>query len=265
VGVILSLADAWKEIAARAVRARAVAVGADFDGTLVPLAGRPSEVELPAASRAALERLAAARGVTLVVAGGRALADLKARTDVAGALYIGSHGLETFMPGRPYRLDCGTADLDAVRAAIRAVEAAVRGVAGAWIEDKGVTAALHYRQTPAGVLPRVLEAARLALAPFCDVVRILDGRCALEIVPAARGIGKGHAFRRVLAEAGVPADAMVWYFGDDATDEDVFTGLPPDAVSVYVGPRMGPSVARYDVKSPGEAVAALARLADLRK
>ena len=50
------------------------------------------------------------------------------------------------------------------------------------------------------------------------------------------------------------ADAVV-YFGDDVTDEDVFTVLTPTDVGVKVGE--GATAARYRVEGPEQAAEAL--------
>jgi len=249
-----SLASAWDAIAARVRRAGAVAVGLDFDGTLTPLRERPEVVELDPSTRDVLRRLAAVPGVTVAVVSGRALADLAARLAVPGAILVGNHGFERRLPGGPARLVLGGADLEAVRAAARALAAAAAGVPGVWVKDKGPTLALHYRQVAPELREGLCAAVRVAAARLPPTVRVDEGHRVFDIRPATPAVTKGTAFREVLAEAGVPAGAMVWYVGDDVTDEDAFAALPADAVTVRVGDPGGLSAARYGVADPAEVV-----------
>jgi trehalose-phosphatase len=261
---MIPLADAWPSIEPRVRAAAALAVGTDLDGTLAPFEDRPEAVALPASTRDLLRRLAAAPGVTLAVVSGRSLADVEARVDVPEAIRIGNHGYETRLPGRPRRAAFGDADLEAVRAAKAAMGVAAAAAPGAWLEDKGITAALHFRQAPPAALPALREAVRSAAARLPPAVRVSEGRCVYEIRPAGSAVNKGSAFRRALADAGVPPGALAWFSGDDLTDEDVFVVLPGDALTVHVGSPGDASAARFSASGPAEILAALERIVRLR-
>jgi trehalose 6-phosphate synthase/phosphatase len=73
------------------------------------------------------------------------------------------------------------------------------------------------------------------------------------------GINKGRAAQRWISRQG-------WDFllgmGDDWTDEDTFSVLPPTAWSIKIG--FGTSAARFSLSSPGEAVSLLAQMAGQR-
>jgi trehalose 6-phosphate synthase/phosphatase len=63
----------------------------------------------------------------------------------------------------------------------------------------------------------------------------------LEIRP--RGIHKGLIIAPIVA--GAPPGSRLVAIGDDPTDEDLFEALPPDGISLHVGP--GPSRAAFRV------------------
>ncbi len=256
------LDEAWVGLAARLEKAPAVVVGSDFDGTLVPLQDRPEAVALPASTRTVLKRLASARGVTLAIVSGRALEDVRKRTGVRGAILIGNHGYEIGLPGKPVRRRYGASDRKAVLRAAREAEAVVRDIPGVFFEDKGPIVTLHYRQAPPEKIMRIDAAAARVAGRFAGAVRVTEGKCVLEFRPP-HAVDKGQALREALGAAGIPDDALLFYFGDDETDEDVFRALPEEAVTVHVGDVIDATAARYRASDPGDVVVALARIARL--
>jgi trehalose-phosphatase len=144
--------------------------------------------------------------------------------------------------------------LDTVRAAAYELSAVAEVVPGAWLEDKGPTLALHYRQVEPCSRGALLDTVRAVAARLPGSIRVDEGRCVFDVRPAGAGVTKATALRDAFAEAGVPGGAMRWYAGDDTTDEDVFAALSPDAVTVYVGDPGGATAARYVAADPGEVV-----------
>jgi trehalose 6-phosphate phosphatase len=253
---VIPLTSAWAELAARVRGATAVGIGLDFDGTLTPIRDRPESAVLAPPVRVALRRLASVPGVTVAVVSGRALADLEGLLAVPGLILIGNHGYESRLPGGPPRRAYAESDRAAVLEAASAAESAVRGIPGIFLEDKGPILALHYRLAPTSEIPRIAAAMRDIGVRFRAGVRIAEGKCVYEIQPA-RPAGKSRAFGESLAGAGVPRDAMLWFFGDDRTDEEAFAALPPDAVTVHVGDPSDRSAARYVVGTPADVASAL--------
>ena len=63
-------------------------------------------------------------------------------------------------------------------------------------------------------------------------VEIIAGEKMIEVRP--HGVNKGVVVPPLLAE--MPPDTTIAALGNDPTDEDLFAALPPDAVTVHVGP-----------------------------
>ncbi len=101
------------------------------------------------------------------------------------------------------------------------VEAAAAAVPDAWVEDKGVSIAVHYRQAsdPAAARAQLL----LALQPLAteNDLDLVEGKMVLELVPPGRPL-KGGAVERL---AGQHALETVLYAGDDHADLDAFRAL----------------------------------------
>ena len=101
----------------------------------------------------------------------------------------------------------------------------------AWVEDKGVSIAVHYRQAPD---PASASAALLvALQPVATEagLDLIEGKMVLELVPPDRPL-KGGAVERLVGEHALEA---LLYAGDDHADLDAFAALDRLSASEAVG------------------------------
>ena len=188
----------------------------DVDGTLLDIAETPDSVDV---DKQLLDLIA-----QLHRASGGALAGLHGleRRDVAGRLWIHA---------APPQAKC------AIKAALLPIQARHPGL---FIEDKGLTLALHYRQAPslAGYVHHLM---RQLAASAGDGLELQYGKMVVEIKPA--GIDKGSAVSEYLNEPPFCQRRPV-FIGDDLNDEHGFAEVNRlDGISIKVGP--GKSCARY--------------------
>ncbi len=222
-GAGLEALDAW-----RAARGGKLLLAFDFDGTLVELAPRPEQVRLPAATRRLLGRLSRKRD--LAVLSGRARANLTRQLKgVRVRWVVGNHGAEGPWPSR-----VSATSLARWRATL---EPALPE--GAWLEDKGHSLTVHYRQarSPARVGARVWR-----LAGTLRGARRVAGTRVVNVVPKGSP-DKGQALLKLLRLGGYRG---ALYLGDDVTDEDVLGLNDPRVFGVRVG-RSARSAARWYV------------------
>ena len=184
----------------------------DVDGVLAPIVPRPEDARVPDDIRAELRRLAADYGLVACVSG-RAGPDARRIVGVPELTYVGNHGLELEPDAGEWteRLASLLAGIDWPR-----------------VENKGLTASLHYRDLDEIAARRELDviAERARSAGF--VAR--HGRKVLELVPPLEA-NKGTAVRRLLQKRGLP---RALYAGDDTTDLDAFAALEPLELGVRV-------------------------------
>jgi trehalose 6-phosphate phosphatase len=185
----------------------------DVDGVLAPIVERPEDARVPDETRAELRRIHGRYGLVACVSG-RAGEDARRIVGLTELVYVGNHGLELEPESAEWgrRLLRFIADVD-------------------WpvTEDKGLSAALHYREMEdqAGARARLEEVAeRARQAGF--VARF--GRKVLEVLPPVRA-DKGTAIRRLLAQHRLD---RALYAGDDTTDLDAFRALDGLEVRVRV-------------------------------
>jgi trehalose 6-phosphate synthase/phosphatase len=202
----------------------------DFDGTIAPIAEAPDRVVVPLQVKSALERLAAIR--PLAVISGRALDDLRERVGISGIIYAGNHGAEIMIGDkvvRDSRTDEATASLQSFLGALRSGMSSVPGVL---IEDKGITASVHFRKVDPSQEGEVLRIFWRVARDYAREFRITTGKKVLEIRPQ-NAWNKGDAVKRILEHWG--GNEMPLYVGDDTTDEDAYRIIRENGISVSIG------------------------------
>jgi trehalose 6-phosphate phosphatase len=217
----------------------------DVDGVLAPIVPRPEDARVPEETRTELRRL---NGLYALVAciSGRSGDVAREIVGVPELTYVGQHGLELEPESAEWteRLRDFLAGIDWPR-----------------VEDKGLTAALHYRDVadePAARAQLEEIAASARVAGF--VARF--GRKVLDLVPPLQA-DKGTAIRSLLQERELQRALVA---GDDTTDLDAFRALDGLELSVRVavasdeGPVELKEAADVVVASAAEFLALLRRL-----
>ena len=185
----------------------------DLDGTLAPISPRPEDVRPEPQRTALLHALARALDGRLAVISGRTLDEVDRILDRSVAAVAGVHGLERrFADGAIWRAQASP-ELAAARTALAPL---TRAWPGAWLEDKGLSLAVHYRAAPAAV--EAVRQAAEALARDGGLV-LQAGDMVLEL--RTPGPDKGDAVRAFMAHAPF-AGARPIFVGDDLTDEHGF-------------------------------------------
>lgn len=218
------------EIDAILQRPGRVLLASDFDGTLCPLVNRPSEAQLIPSVLKTVQQALACHRITFAVITGRALTDIERRFP-AGAIFSGNHGLEIAGGGLHFEHEAALRLRPTITQACEALAAASAPWPAAWVEDKGLTATLHFRKVKTAYRETLLFAARRTLGAFGSNIAMRAGRDALEIRPRVPW-DKGAALDYIFRNAG-PFDSCVC-LGDDRTDESMFRAACCD-VSIRVG------------------------------
>jgi trehalose 6-phosphate phosphatase len=219
----------------------------DFDGTLSPIVEHPDRASMRARTRNLLGQLAAL--YSCIVISGRARADVLDKLDgVKVARVIGNHGAETEAVPRISR--------QSVERWKAALEGQLGSIPGSWLEDKSISLAVHYRQSPNKAQARrvILDAARTL-----PDVRVFGGKQVVNFVPVSAP-HKGDALAAERARIGCK---WVLFVGDDENDEDAFA-LSGNVVPVSIG-RKQRSHARYYLRAQTEIDDLLDLLIRLRK
>lgn len=236
----------------------------DFDGTLVPIVNDPMKCRLTPELRATIAALARSENTLVGIVSGRDLADLQPRVGIEGIAYAGNHGFEIAGPGFTFREPLGERLRPELDRLVEGLREAVKGVDGAWVQHKGYTASVHYRQADPAFVPAMLAEVRRIVQPEVEAGQFLlrPAKAVLEVRPAVDW-HKGRAVHWLMENCGSSGNSpLVMYIGDDETDEDAFRSLPGE-VTICVN-RTSDTAAAYSVSGPDEVGAFLQWLVQLR-
>jgi trehalose 6-phosphate synthase/phosphatase len=213
----------------------------DYDGTMVPYTATPELARPDPALLELLGALAARPRSEVHVVSGRPRETLE---HWLGALPIALHAEHGFW-SRPV----GSTEWTALgelggswrEPALTILRDITARTPGSLIEVKSAALAWHYRMADREAGARRANELRLHLTQLLSnqPVEIIAGHKVIEIRPY--GIHKGRIVPPLPPER--LATTTVLAIGDDRTDEDLFEALPPEAITIRVGP--GPTQARF--------------------
>jgi trehalose 6-phosphate phosphatase len=208
---------AWELLRAWSEAPGSSAILTDIDGTLAPIVPTPDMSEVPAELKELLRRLSERY---LLVAGisGRKTEEAFDLIGLADVVYFGNHGFEILRGGEVEVVPEATQYLEKVEELEKRSREELEPL-GAFVEEKGVTASVHYRNAPPEVGERSVEFVRSEGERLG--LRITVGRGVVEARPPIRA-DKGTAVRTLVEEYS-PERAM--FIGDDTTDLDAFREL----------------------------------------
>jgi trehalose-phosphatase len=246
------LAPQLDRLAGKIRSAQQLLLFTDFDGTLLAIKDRPSECFLDPAVGLTLSALAGQDRVVIGIISGRELEDLRTRVGVDGIAYAGNHGLEIKGPGFAFRELNAVSLIKELQGLVNNLSQITAGFPGAWVQDKGLSASIHYRQVNPADVPRLLDVVRNVAKPLLDAQKIVlsTGKMVLEIRPAVdwhKGKAVGWLAQKM---SPICSEPLLIYLGDDETDEDVFKAWPGE-ITVCVGEDHNSS-ANYSVSDTNE-------------
>ena len=209
--------EAYKRLRVWGEEPGSVAVLTDIDGTLAPIVPTPDMSEVSEELKDSLRRLGE-RYLLVAAISGRKTQDASQLIGLEDVVYFGNHGFEILRDGEVEVIPEALPYLERVEE-LEQLAREELAPDGAFVEEKGITASVHYRNAPREVGERCVEfvkseGERLGL-------RITVGRGVVEARPPIQA-DKGTAVR-ALVEEYRPEKAM--FIGDDTTDLDAFREL----------------------------------------
>lgn len=231
----------------------------DYDGTLAPIASRPSRAFLVKKTRELVRKIANLSGVRLAFISGRSVRDLKEKIGLKGLIYVGNHGLEI-------RGD----DFLWIHPKARKLKPLLKRIAlelrrklprfpGMILENKSFGISIHYRlvdRRRVRLLYRALGKACRSWT-FSNKVRLATGKKVWELRPSI-GWDKGSAMGWLLKRYHGEGGNLPVFMGDDHTDEDAFRFLKKRGMTICVGKKKQ-THAQFRLESPAQVYQVLKR------
>ncbi|MFC1937890.1 trehalose-phosphatase [Chloroflexota bacterium] len=242
----------------RRLRRGVPAIFLDYDGTLTPIVDNPADALIPEKTREVVRRLA--KHYTVAVISGRDLDDVRNMVGIDKIIYAGSHGFDIAYPdGSRNVQEQWERFLPALDSAEAELRSSLEGIAGAQVERKRFTIAVHFRRVDSANVDMVGQQVNRVLGQLPELRKAL-GKKVFEIRPDIDW-GKGKALLSLLETLYVDsAQAVPLFIGDDVTDEDAFRVIRKYGIGIAVGEDERRTAARYVLKDPDEVAKLLENL-----
>jgi len=239
----------------------------DYDGTLTSIAKTPDKAAISHETKRLLSLLAQKKNCRIAIISGRDLADIKKKVGLKNIIYSGNHGFQIEGPKIRYELAVPAGYKKTLQHIKLKLKEKLSGIKGAFVEDKKLSLALHFRLADREQWPSIKTIFHETIIIYLikNKIKIKFGKKVLEVRPPLSW-DKGKVVLWLLArqEALSKSQKIIpVYIGDDITDEDAFKALKNRGLTVFVGDA-GSSLARYYVKNVKEVHGLLKYILDIQ-
>jgi alpha,alpha-trehalose-phosphate synthase [UDP-forming]/trehalose-phosphatase len=202
----------------------------DYDGTITPIVDSPDKAILSEHMRNLLVRLQ--KKIPVAIVSGRSLSDIKKRVNIENIFYAGNHGAEIWN-GKKLLIGQQLSENKKVFSQIISdLKDSLSSVKGILVEDKGITASIHYRMVESSDICKVFDIIWSTADAYRGLFKITSGKKVFEIRP--HGVwNKGDAVSWICQYYG--KKILPVYVGDDTTDEDAFSVIKGKGIGISVG------------------------------
>ncbi len=223
----------------------------DYDGTLTPIVKSPKLAVLPANTRKLLESLV--KHFKVVIISGRSLADVKGSIKLEGIYYVGNHGLEISGPKVKLVKRGAKRASPAITKICRELREGLIKIEGAFVEDKGLSASLHYRLVRPGQIVHLKRNFERIVKPYTasGAIKVTHGKKIFEIRPNVEW-DKGKATLWIIDIVDPGRELTPIYIGDDQTDEDAFLALKNKGITVLISEKPRKTHAKFFLRNVDE-------------
>ena len=191
----------------------------DVDGTISQIAPKSQQAKVSPLCHYYLSDLCHRLALVAAISG-RAAIDIKNMVKIEGMVYIGNHGLERLAEGHSQFQKEAQGYTGVIKAAIAELTPLL-SIEGISIDNKGITASIHYRlcHEPQSAEREILKA--VAALSQVSSLRVIKERMSIDLLPPV-AVNKGTAVLDLIQEYHLQGGI---YLGDDLTDVDAFKAL----------------------------------------
>ncbi len=191
----------------------------DVDGTISETAPTPQQAIVSPLCRQYLSVLCNQLALVAAISGRPAM-EVRDMMKIDGMVYIGNHGLERWVGGQSELSEETKSYSEVVKAAIEELTPLL-SIQGISIQDKGITATIHYRLClePQSAEKDILRA--VENSPHARRLEIMQEKMAIDLLPPVK-VNKGTATLDLIQRHNLQGGI---YLGDDLTDIYAFRAI----------------------------------------
>ena len=191
----------------------------DVDGTISQTAPTPQQAKISPLCHYYLSNLCNHLALVATISGRPAI-EIKNMIKIDGMVYIGNHGLERWIEGHS-EFQKDAQDYSRLIKTVIKELTPLLSIEGISIENKGVTATIHYRLCREPQLAEIEILNAVEALSQAGRLRIIRGRMAVDLLPPVE-VNKGTATLDLIQEYNLQGGI---YLGDDLTDVDAFKAI----------------------------------------
>lgn len=224
----------------------------DFDGTIAPITPSPDKVRIPAETLGILEKMCEYQHVFVAIMTGRSFSDIKKIIPIKDIHFAANHGLEISGMKRGEIVPNASRLVRTVKKISDDLNKVLLTVPGAWVENKSLTASVHYRIVPSSHIAELNRLVGEITLRYIEegTIKLTRGKKVIEIRPNIAW-HKGKAVRWMQKNIAKKRASNI-YIGDDETDEDAFKALNPAFTVKVAQDAKVETEAMYYVNNPTE-------------
>ena len=221
----------------------------DYDGTLTPIVKRPELAVINEQMRELVKKLS--EKFIIAIVSGRMREDVQRLAGVEEIFYAGSHGFDIKGRGVSMIQQKAKETIPVVDKVTGVLKEALSGINGVIIEEKKFSVAVHYRLVKEEQILGIKKVVEKVVSEN-GALRLMNGKMVFEILPAIDW-NKGKAVRWIMKALDLSwENCIVFYIGDDTTDEDAFRAVNSRGLGILVSVERKKSAAQFCLATPVE-------------
>jgi trehalose 6-phosphate synthase/phosphatase len=204
----------------------------DYDGTLVPFRDHPDSSDLDRETRAIISNLAASPGNQVYIISGRIKEFLEKQFDGMPVGLIAEHGFLVRRKEESWQQVIAI-DVSWKHRTLDLFRKISENFPGTFVEEKESAVTFHYRTAVGADEKEMIRSIRegfAGLALHFPALELLTGNKVAEVKQV--NCNKGRTARQIIDEGDYD---FILAAGDDASDEQLFAGMPAGSVTIKVG------------------------------
>lgn len=221
----------------------------DFDGVLSAIAPTPDEATISDGNKGLIDKCSSHFPVVIIT--GRSLKDIKGKVGLKKILYVASHGLEWEENDKCRTKSISHTVINSINLAKEKIKPLINLYPGAVFEDKPFTISTHYRLMSPKLVGAFKKEMNFLLEPIIkeNKLRLDHNLMTFELRPEVNwDKGDSVLWAESYLNKKIGKIHMPIYIGDGLTDEDAFTAMKGNGITIRVG-KSEKSAANYYLKS----------------